>query len=49
MRPIFSFKNIDRHNEEIEKLRRAERSVDASQVQALLPAASPKASPLQKL
>jgi outer membrane protein assembly factor BamB len=34
-RPAFSFKNANRHNEEIEKLRLAERSVDASRIHAL--------------
>jgi outer membrane protein assembly factor BamB len=37
-RPIFAFKNANRHNEEIEKLRLAERSIDASRIQALAPA-----------
>jgi outer membrane protein assembly factor BamB len=37
-RPIFTFKNYTRHNEEIEKLRLAERSIDASRIQAPAPA-----------
>jgi outer membrane protein assembly factor BamB len=37
-RPIFTFKNSNRHNEEIEKLRLAEHSIDASRIQALAPA-----------
>ena len=39
MRPILSFKNADRHNEEIERLRQVEHSIDASRIQALRPAA----------
>jgi outer membrane protein assembly factor BamB len=38
MRPIFSFRDSARHNEEIEKLRQAEQSMDASQIQTLPPA-----------
>jgi outer membrane protein assembly factor BamB len=36
-RPIFTFKNSNRHNEEIEKLRWAEHSIDASRIQAPAP------------
>ena len=39
MRPIFTFKNTDRHIEEIEKLRQTEHSIDTSLVQP--PAALP--------
>jgi hypothetical protein len=38
MRPIFSFRNANKHHEEIEKLRLAEHSIDASQIQAARPA-----------
>jgi outer membrane protein assembly factor BamB len=37
MRPIFSFRNANKHHEEIEKLRLAEHSIDASRIQAIAP------------
>jgi outer membrane protein assembly factor BamB len=37
MRPIFSFRNTGRHIEQIERLRQAEHSIDASRIQALAP------------
>jgi outer membrane protein assembly factor BamB len=33
MRPIFSFKDTDKHNQEIERLRQVEHSIDASRIQ----------------
>jgi outer membrane protein assembly factor BamB len=39
MRPIFSFRNVNRHNEQIENLRQAEHSIDASQIQTPAPVA----------
>ena len=44
MRPIISFRNASRHNEEIEKLRQAEHSIDASTIQVPSPAAVQPAS-----
>jgi outer membrane protein assembly factor BamB len=40
-RPIFVFRNANMHNEEIEKLRLAEHSIDASRIQAPAPSAVP--------
>jgi outer membrane protein assembly factor BamB len=40
-RPYFGFKNFQKHSEEIEKLRVRDRSVDASEMPAPMPAAIP--------
>jgi outer membrane protein assembly factor BamB len=39
MRPIFSFRNAGKHNEQIENLRQAEHSIDASLIQTPAPVA----------
>jgi outer membrane protein assembly factor BamB len=44
-RPRFSLKNTERHSTEIERRRAQEHSIDASQMQAPLPATAPAASP----